>query len=76
MSSNQQKLYRKCGGALINNQWILTSAACLYYYEVTEVTLGALRLFDLDEPGRQTFNVTKKDYFIYESYTRDQLYIK
>jgi secreted trypsin-like serine protease len=43
-----------CSGALINNQWILTSAYCVDEAVLFSIDLGALNL-KANEPNRQRF---------------------
>lgn len=68
-------MYSKCGGALISNQWFLTSAQCLDGSDFIEVELGAMRLFDKKEVGRKMFNISKKSYHIHPSYKSDEPFI-
>lgn len=71
----KKKMYSKCGGALISNQWFLTSAQCLDGSDFIEVELGAMRLFDKTEVGRKMFNITSKDYYIHPSYNSKKPFV-
>lgn len=76
MSLLLQPKKHECGGALIANQWILTAAQCLLKTDGAEVHLGTVKSYETNKDGHQTFNVTKKDYFIYPTYDKNQRFIK
>lgn len=71
-----QNKYYDCGGALISNQWVLTSAQCLRKALGGTVHLGLLNLKDTKEDGREIFNVTKKDFHLYPTYEKQNPFTK
>lgn len=58
-----------CGGTLISNQWVVTSAACLYGSYRVEVHLGALKTNDVTEKGRVIVTtINQQDIIMHPSY--------
>lgn len=71
-----QKKFHSCGGALIANDWILTSAQCLVGSDGAEVLLDIGSLNDKNEIGRESFNVIKRNYRIHPEYQKSQPFVK
>lgn len=65
-----QFVHHECGGALVSNQHVVTAASCLINTEGAQVHLGVVNLSDTEKDGRESFNVTQDDYFIYPSFDK------
>lgn len=62
-----------CGGTLLNNQFILTSAKCVHNKQKVELDLGSWKMDETREQGRMSYSINSDQVFIHPEFDEKKL---